>query len=97
MRLVSFLRYDQRPMFLKATIVVAYIASCLGLLSCIPMIMLQDSLSGMRAGWISVCLLLFLADILFMRNLLKVSESYRKFASEKEMVQVYKKSIDGLL
>lgn len=84
-------------MFLKTLIVVAYIASCLGLLVCIPMIMLQDSLSGMKAGWISVCLLLFFADILFMRNLLKVSESHRKFASEKEMVQAYKKSIDGLL
>jgi hypothetical protein len=97
MRLVSFLRYDQRPMFLKATIVVAYIASCLGLLSFIPMIMLQDSLTGVKAGCISLCLLLFLADILFMRSLLKISESHRKFASEKEMVQVYKKSIDGLL
>lgn len=97
MRLVSFLRYDQRPMFLKATIVVAYIASWLGLLSCILMIMLQDSLTGVKAGCISLCLLLYLADILFMRNLLKVSDSVKTFSSEKEMIESYQRNIDGLL
>lgn len=84
-------------MFLKATIVVAYIASWLGLLSCILMIMLQDSLTGVKAGCISLCLLLYLADIFFMRNLLKVSDSVKTFSSEKEMIESYQRNIDGLL
>lgn len=97
MRLVSFLRYDQRPMFLKTLIALTYVANCLGLVLCIPMIMLQDSLTGVKAGCISLCLLLYLVDIFFMRNLLKVSDSVKTYSSEKEMIESYQRNIDGLL
>lgn len=97
MRLFTFLRYHEFSKPTKLLISLAYIASCLGLFVCVFAVMLRDTITGIQAGCFTICILAYFCDILFMRSLMKVSDIYKSYVSEKDMIQSYQKSIDRLL